>query len=140
MTSSYTAPDEAMMRPVERIARFMATLDMAHLESAFVDEGVTIFENFAPHVFAGADAVARWSELFGAHASGLSDLKHSFGPAQDFHLDGSIAYFALPTTWSGFSGGRAFRETGGWSFVLTRQTAEWRVKAYGWTVTSYEKI
>ncbi len=133
------APDEAMMAPVERIARFMATLDETHLQGAFADDGVTILENFAPFVFAGADAVARWTTLFRAHAQGLSNLKHSFGPAQDFHADAALAYFALPTTWSGLSHGQSFVETGGWSFLLARQNAEWRVKSYGWAVTGYRK-
>lgn len=134
-----TAPDAAMMAPVERLARFMATLDETHLEDTFTVEGVTIHENFAPFIFAGTDAVARWTTLFRDHAQDLANLKHSFGPAQDFHTEGVLAYFALPTTWTGLSRGRSFIEMGGWSFVLTRQNAAWHIKAYAWAVTSYKK-
>ena len=127
-----------MMAPIERLARFMATLDETHLKDIFADD-VTIHENFAPFVFAGSDAVARWTSRFRDHAKNLSNLKHSFGAAQDFHTEGTLAYFALPTTWTGQSRGQAFHETGGWSFVLIRQNTAWRLKAYAWAVTSYEK-
>ena len=127
-----------MLAPIERLARFMATLDAANLEGVFAD-GVTIHENFAPFVFAGTDAVARWTALFRDHAKRLSHLKHSFGPAQDFHIDGPLAYFALPTTWTGQSHGEPFVETGGWSFVLTHENTVWRIKAYAWAVISYKK-
>jgi hypothetical protein len=140
MAASHAAPDEAMMRPIERIARFMATLDDACLKGAFADDGVTILENFAPFVFTGGDAVARWAKLFRAHAEGLAGLKHAFGPAQDFHVENGLAYLALPTTWTGTSRGQPFRETGGWSFVLALKNGEWCVKSYGWAVTSYEKV
>ena len=133
------APDEAMLAPVERLARFMATRDPAYLEGVFAS-GVTIHENFAPYVFAGLGAVARWTTQFQDHATSLHNLKHSFGPAQDFHSDDALAYFALPTTWTGLSRGQSFVETGGWSFLLSRQNGAWRIKAYAWAVTSYEKI
>ena len=134
-----TAPTEAMLAPIERLARFMATLDTAHLEGVFADDGVTIHENFAPFVFAGAGAVPHWTALFRDHAKPLGELRHSFGPAQDFHLDGTLAHFALPTTWTGQSHGQSFVETGGWSFVLASKNDTWRIKAYAWVVTNYAK-
>ena len=73
-------PDPAMMSPVERVARFVATGEEGCL-SAFADEGVMILENFAPHLFSGPGAVALWAQAMRAHASGLTDLKHRFGPA-----------------------------------------------------------
>lgn len=133
-------PNPAMLEPVEKIARFIATSDEACL-SAFAAGEVTILENFAPYLFAGPDAVTRWARGMREHASTLAGLKHSFGPAQDFASDGARAFFSLPTHWQGTTRGRPFREDGGWSFLLVKQQDGWRVKSYGWAVTRlvYEK-
>jgi hypothetical protein len=126
-----------MMAAVEKVARFMATGDDAHLQHAFADSNVTIIENFAPYVFQGPDAVQQWARLFKAHATGLANLQVSFGEAHDFSVDGDLAYFSLPTTWTGTTKGRKFSEDGGWAFVLVRHDASWRVQNYGWAVTRY---
>lgn len=128
-----TAPDDAMMAPVEALAAFMATLDDAHLDGVFADK-VTIIENFAPYIFHDA---ARWREGFRAHAAGLSGLKSRFGTAQDFSRGGGRAYFVLPTAWSGLTNRRAFEEEGGWSFVLVRRNDLWTIAGYAWAVTAF---
>jgi hypothetical protein len=127
------APDAAMMVPVEKIARFIATGDEACL-SAFAGSGVVILENFAPFLFTGPDAVAHWAKEMRGHAKSLAGLHHTFGPAQDFRVENEHVYFSLPTHWSGHSKGRLFHEDGGWAFLLVKQRGEWRVQSYGWAV------
>ena len=97
-----------------------------------------IVENFAPFLFEGADAFVRWRAGFYDHVDrdGLSELKHSFGQAQDFARDGDRVFFILPTTWAGRSHGRAFSEDGGWAFVLEPDAGRWRILSYAWAVTS----
>jgi len=130
-------PSPAMMAPVERIARYIETLNSAHLKQTFAAGNVTIIENFAPYVFTGAAAARRWEKGFRLHARGLSGLRHAFGTPQDFSLDGDQAYFSLPTTWTGRANGKRFSEQGGWAFVLVRKGHVWRVRNYGWAVTSF---
>ncbi len=131
-------PDAEMLAPAHAVARFIANGDEALLTAAFSPGPVTILENFAPFLFDGEGAVARWADAMRDHAKTLTDLSHSFGPAFDFGLAGDEAYFSLPTTWRGASRGRAFVETGGWSFLIVRHTPGWRVRAYGWAVTGME--
>jgi hypothetical protein len=128
-------PDPEIIAPIERIARFMETLDPQFLNDDFADREVVLIENFSPYVFEGGDAVARWAKGFAEHAKNIRELRHSFGEPHDFHRDGDVAYLSLPTTWRGRIGARSFSETGGWAFVLLKQGAGWRVRNYGWAVT-----
>jgi hypothetical protein len=132
--------DRSMMEAVGRLVRFMITRAEADLVGVFADTGVVIVENFAPYTFHGHSAVRDWAEGFRAHAAKLSELKPTFGEPQDFNGDGERVYFSLPTTWTGVSAGRRFSEDGGWSFILVRNGAEWRVQAYGWAVTAYRHV
>ena len=131
-------PTDEMMAPVQALARFMASADDGGLADAFVAEGVVVVENFAPFLFEGPGAFARWRQGFDAHrqAGGLAQLRHRFGPAQDFADDDGTAYFVLPTTWTGQTHGRAFSEDGGWAFVLEAAEGRWRIRSYAWAVTA----
>jgi hypothetical protein len=129
-------PDLAMLAAATRVAGFIESGGASSLAGVFADRDVTIIENFAPYVFDGADAVETWADAMRGHLVHATGLRHTFAPAHDFSRTGDTAYFAVPTTWRGESGGRPFVETGGWAFVLTLQDGEWRVRAYGWAVTS----
>ena len=131
-------PTNEMITPVEGLARFMATGEVAGLMDAFVAEGLVIIENFATFLFEGPGAFARWRDGFRLHteAGGLTNLQHRFGEAQDFALADGTAYFVLPTTWTGKSHGRAFSEDGGWAFVLIHDQGRWRIRSYAWAVTA----
>jgi hypothetical protein len=129
-------PDAEIMAPIERIVRFMETLDSRFLDDAFAGAEVVLIENFPPYVFEGGDAVARWAKGFAEHAKNISELRHSFGDPQDFRRDGELAFLSLPTTWQGKVGASSFIETGGWAFVLVKNARGWRVRNYGWAVTS----
>jgi len=132
-----SVPSSGMIAAAARLAHYMETRDAGDLADVFAGEGVTIIENFAPHVFVGGDAVTSWAAGYGEHARALSELKHAFGEPQDFTSDGERAFFTLPTTWTGLQDGRRFSERGGWAFVLSRRGEAWRVQGYGWAVTEF---
>jgi hypothetical protein len=129
-------PDAGMIAAAERVAAIIESGGVAPPETAFADHGVTIIENFAPFVFEGSGSVERWRERMRAHLTGVTALRHIFGPAQDFSHVGDDVYFSLPTQWRGLKNGKPFVEDGGWAFVLTMQGDVWRVRGYGWAVTS----
>jgi hypothetical protein len=132
--------DPVLLAPIEKIARFIETGDETLL-SAFADEGVVIIENFAPHLFEGADAVDRWSQEILSWHRQSSDLVlvHSFGSVQDLRVHADLAFLSLPTHWTGSRNGVRFHEDGGWAFVLVQEHGEWRVRCYGWAVTHEEE-
>ncbi len=128
-------PDTSMMVVPNAIAGFIASGDEQLLEGVFSGQAVTIIENFAPYLFEGADAVARWKEGMRVHAAHLEDLRPKFGDPQDFSVTGDQAFFTLPTSWRGLVHGTPFYEEGGWAFLLVREPASWRLRSYGWAVT-----
>jgi hypothetical protein len=134
-------PSAAMLKPVRELATFMSTLPRDAHAGMFAGHGVCIVENFAPYVFSGAYAAARWEQGFRAHAAGLTELVATFDAAHDFSQTGDRAYFSLPTTWTGLDAGRRFEEHGAWAFVLQRtgtaRAVRWRILSYGWGVTAY---
>jgi hypothetical protein len=128
-------PDAEITAPIERIARFMETLDSQFLNDAFADWKAALIENFPPYVFEGVDAVASWAKGFAEHAKNIEELRHCFGDPHDFQREGELAFLSLPTTWRGTIGASSFIETGGWAFVLAKHAGGWRVRNYGWAVT-----
>jgi hypothetical protein len=128
-------PDAEMIAAAERVAAVIESGGVASAIDAFADHDVTIIENFAPFIFEGPGSVERWSAQMRAHLMGVTALRHTFGPAQDFSHAGAGVYFSLPTNWRGLKHGRPFVEDGGWAFVLARHGGFWRVRGYGWAVT-----
>jgi len=129
------APDGAMMAPVTALAQYMAHVECVAMPSVFSDNGLVIIENFAPYIYVGKDAAARWNTGYRRHVAQLRDLKVSFGTAHDFERTGDRVYFVLPATWGGLQPGGRFEEHGAWSFVLERSSGQWRILAYGWGAT-----
>ncbi|MFZ0270156.1 hypothetical protein [Caulobacter sp.] len=130
-------PDAAMMAGPETLARFLETADESVLDGVFSTGDLVILENFPPHVFTGQDGLAHWRGLMARHVGAMVELRHVFGPAQDFVRTGDTVYFSLPTQWTGLRDGKPFDEHGGWSFVLHLDDERWRIRSYGWSVTRF---
>ncbi|MBO9558770.1 MAG: hypothetical protein J7515_09315 [Caulobacter sp.] len=136
--SGAAGPDAAMMAGPEALAAFLETADKGVLDGVFSAGDLVILENFPPHVFTGQAGLARWRDLMVRHVGAIADLRHTFGAPQDFGRTGDTVYFSLPTRWTAVRDGKSFDEHGGWSFVLVLEDAAWRIRAYGWSVVSFE--
>jgi hypothetical protein len=131
------APDADMMVPVNSLVHYMEHVAGAKSPAVFVDRGLVIVENFAPYIFRGKDAAARWDAGFRQHVAegALHDLSVEFGNARDFERTANRAYFTLPTTWRGVDREKRFEEFGAWVFVVEMDAGGWRIISYAWGVT-----
>jgi hypothetical protein len=133
-------PDETMAEPIESVTRFMETRERSYLRGVFLARDATIVENFAPYVFRGPAGLRRWAAGFLEHTRSQRGLRARFGRSQDLTGDGERAFVTLRTTWTGRDGGRPFRETGAWTFVLERRRGRWRIAAYAWGVFAFKYL
>lgn len=138
-TAEYAAPTSEMLEIPERIATYMSTRDPQILEGVFSPNGVTILENFPPHIFNGVGAGKRWAEGFASYAEDLN-IEHAFGEPQNFSVNNDIAFFTLPTNWTGTVDDRVFSENGGWLFILELVDERWMLKGYGWAVVDFQYL
>ncbi|MBA4383244.1 MAG: hypothetical protein C0410_00770 [Anaerolinea sp.] len=130
--------DPELLKPIEKVARFLETGDEIYL-SAFAKKGVVIIENFKPHLFEGEDALQRWSNVIKSWHTKPIKLVHSFGQVQDLNVGEDLAFVSMPTHWTGLRGDTPFQEDGGWAFVLVKEEGQWKVRNYGWAVTHEEE-
>jgi hypothetical protein len=137
MPEAAAGPDADMMAGPQALARFLETADQGVLDGVFSTGEVTILENFPPHVFTGQAGLDHWRGLMARHVRAITDLRHTFGPPQDFGRTDDLLYFALPTRWTGVRDGKPFDEHGGWSFVQVLEGGRWRIRSYGWSVVSF---
>ncbi|PSJ43039.1 hypothetical protein [Allosphingosinicella deserti] len=131
-------PHASMLAVPQALARFLESNDESLLDGLFSEHEVTILENFAPHLFQGQGGLGAWRRLMAAHVGKIDQLRHRFGAAQDYAPSADQAFFTLPTMWTGIRDGVPFIEHGGWSFLLVREDGCWRIRAYGWAVTSVQ--
>lgn len=130
--------DPELLKPIEKVARFLETGDDSFL-TAFAKKDVVIIENFKPHIFEGADAVERWSKVIKSWHIKPINLVHTFGEVHDLNVGEDLAFVSLATHWTGLRGGNPFQEDGGWAFVLVKEEGEWKVRGYGWAVIHDEE-
>jgi hypothetical protein len=133
-------PDAAMMAPVTSLIRYMEHVEGATLPPVFAADGLVIVENFAPYVYRGSGAAARWDAGFLRHVAegNLRELTTELGAPHDYERTGRRVYFSLPTTWRGIDRGKRFEESGAWVFVLDETPAGWRIVSYAWGVTDWK--
>jgi hypothetical protein len=132
------APTSAMMAPIERITIFVNT--GSAIPVGTFGRGATITDEFPPFHWTTGDVGKQWSEGFTAYNASVKITKPHFvlGTPTEYSSSASRAYIVLPGTFTPLLNGKAYTETGYWTFVEVRDGAAWRVVTQTWAGVTFK--
>src|SRR5262249_41504399 len=101
---------------------------------ALCADNAIIIDDFAPHVWQGADACGDWWNAFGASAkdSGIANASVILGEPWHVTITGDRAYAVYPTQYTYRLKGKPVSEHGVWTLVLQKLSAGWRIAGWAW--------
>jgi ketosteroid isomerase-like protein len=107
--------------------------DMQSMAAQCADEA-SIIDDFAPHVWTGAGACARWSSDFQefVKTTGSADPAVTIGKPWHLDITGDLAYVVAPTTFSFKQKGKPVQQAGVVTVALQKGGAGWRMIGWAW--------
>jgi len=94
-----------------------------------------IIDDFAPHVWQGADACGAWTKDIGAYekAGGVTDGVVTIGKPWRVTVTGDRGYVVVPTTYTYKQKGKPVVESGAaWTLALQRIAGVWKLTGWAW--------
>ncbi|GAC1431503.1 MAG: hypothetical protein NVSMB62_28520 [Acidobacteriaceae bacterium] len=109
--------------------------DTASGFAAFGAGDITIVDEFAPHLWTGANAAHAWAADYEKHtaAAGVSDGVLTYKAPTRVETEGDLAYVVIPTAYRYKDHGKATAEEGQMTFVLHSEGGGWKIRAWTWT-------
>ena len=98
-------------------------------------DNVVILDDFAPHVWDGAGACAKWASDFDADSKKTQTTEGVVTIGKPRHLDvtGDRAYVVLPAGYTYKVAGKPMQNTGSvWTLALQKTGAGWRITGWAW--------
>jgi ketosteroid isomerase-like protein len=134
--SAATVP-AAVMAPISAVLKYTNANDTSKLDAYYTSDAVVIDE-FAPYVWTGSSAGARWwtSLMAVNRKTSISNMKASMQPVQHFNVSGDKAYVVVPATVSFFYKGKPQKETGTLTMTLQRSGTDWKIATQTWGTLS----
>jgi ketosteroid isomerase-like protein len=102
--------------------------------AACADQAV-IVDDFAPHLWTGAGACAKWASDFDADnkKNQVTDVVVTLGKPRHLDVTGDRAYVVVPASLTFKDHGKAMAEPAAvWTFVLQKSGGSWRITAWAW--------
>ena len=102
--------------------------------AAYAKGDITIIDEFAPHVWLGANAAQDWAADFekNAKATGVSDAKVTYSAAVRTEVEGDVAYVVMPTGYVYKLKGKPMEEKGQITVVLHKEAGAWKMRGWAW--------
>lgn len=99
-------------------------------------QNAVIIDEFAPHVWTGADAPKRWLQDYGkdAAANGISNGHLDYAAPIRADAGATSAYIVLPTIYRMQQGGKKKSAAGTMTFVMTKVGNDWKIAS--WTYSA----
>jgi hypothetical protein len=127
-------PDPGMRSAVDAFVTAMNTGGPAATSCA---TSTTIVDDFAPYVWSGPGACAKWLGAFAqlTAAMGVTNVKVSAGKTLYADGDASHGELVIATRFTGLIKGKSHLEAGAWTFVLANASGSWKFSAIAWSHT-----
>jgi ketosteroid isomerase-like protein len=109
--------------------------DMKTAATAYAPQA-SILDEFPPHAWQGATALADWGRDFGdfAKKNGITDPVVTLGKVRHVDITGDRAYVVVEATYSYKQHGKTIREPGCFmTYALQKLAPGWRITAWSWT-------
>ena len=95
----------------------------------------SIVDEFAPHMWSGPGACARWADAYNANASanGITDGFVTLEAPWEVDVKGDIAYVVFPAKYAYQQHGKPVLENGSvFAVVLHKMDGSWRIVSWTW--------
>ena len=136
-TCGAAAPPPAIMSTVDGVIAAANANDISRLNSFFTQDAVLIDE-FAPFVWKGPNAGARWwGELDAMNAaSHISNVHIAVQQVTQSNVTRGHAYVVLHLVITWRDHGKPWRESGLWALTLHTGSASWKIATASWATGS----
>jgi hypothetical protein len=120
------------------VRQFIDGFNSGNVQSAFAAYAsgpITIVDEFAPHIWTGANAAHEWADAYDKHAqaTGVTDGKVSYGKPTRIEEVADAAYIVMPTLYLYKENGKPLKEEGQITAVLNRESGVWKLRAWTWS-------
>jgi ketosteroid isomerase-like protein len=107
--------------------------DMQAMAAECADQA-SIIDDFAPHVWTGAGACARWASDFQQFVKSTASADPKVTVGKPWHLDvaADLAYVVAPTTFSFKQKGKPVQQDGVVTVALQKGASGWRMIGWAW--------
>jgi ketosteroid isomerase-like protein len=107
--------------------------DMQAMAAECADQA-SIIDDFAPHVWTGAGACAKWASDFQqfVKSTGSADPKVTVGKPWHLDIAADLAYVVAPTTFSFKQKGKPVQQDGVVTIALQKGAGGWRMIGWAW--------
>jgi hypothetical protein len=131
------AADADLVAPIHQFIDGFNGGDTKSAYAAYAAGSISIIDEFAPHLWMGADAAHAWAAAYDKHAqaTGVTDGHVKYSEATRTEVEGNLAYVVVPTVYSYKERGKPTTEEGQMAFVLDRTSGSWKIRAWCWTGT-----
>jgi ketosteroid isomerase-like protein len=128
------AADPAVMTTVNQFVTSFNQGDAKTAAAVCADDAV-IIDEFPPHVWRGAGAMAQWAADYDVDAKkkGISLGMVTLGKVKHVDVTGDVAYVVAPADYKYKMNGKAVKESNClFTLVLKKGEAGWRITAWSW--------
>jgi hypothetical protein len=120
------------------VRQFIDGFNSGNVQSAFAAYAsgpITIVDEFAPHIWTGANAAHEWADAYDKHAqaTGVTDGKVTYGKPTRIEEVADAAYIVMPTLYLYKENGKPLKEEGQITAVLNRESGVWKIRAWTWS-------